>query len=546
MTPATPSKPRATIVMTARERHVLTERSIASILANTPPPFRLIYADGATPAPLWRRLVTRASRGEFEIFDPGPDPWPTHVRREVLDLVDTDYIVFIDNDVLVEPGWLDALVKCADETGAGAVGPLYLIGAEDDRAIHMSYGALDWRLTPSGLVMKEDHVDSGHDEPDEGSLVRQRCDFVEYHCVLVRTEAVRDGTAFDPGIVCVHEHIHLALTLAQRGYPTWTEPASRVTYLSKEPWTLGEVPHRRARWSMAACDASIAAFCRRWGVDDDFRSFGGVRQFVRHHNRRVDLVRPEAIGRADLAVPMEPAELVHSRSELLDLSYVRGCDVDERRELAHYCDVASILMNGGYRGCGRSFAAHLIGTAGVLLRYGFTPELVLSGLMHAVYTHCPELPPGQKSSIETVCDILGGRGAPIEHRVRLYSRFGEDLSSLAASKRAEDLSIDEAEIVVLVAANDADMALSGEYRYTGRRSRVDAAGLALVRDVCRILGTEGLAATLERAREIPDAPPEVRAGSRMSYRIVGLERKPMLSKAFRAFDDQPPGESYVD
>ena len=33
--------PRATIVMTARERHGLTERAIDSILSNTARPFRL-------------------------------------------------------------------------------------------------------------------------------------------------------------------------------------------------------------------------------------------------------------------------------------------------------------------------------------------------------------------------------------------------------------------------------------------------------------------------------------------------------------------------
>ena len=550
MTPSAPSAPRATIVMTARERHALTERSIASILANTRPPFRLIYADGQTPPDLWRRLVTRASRGEFEIFDASPALWPTHARRELLDAIDTDYVVFLDNDVLVEPGWLDALVACADETGAGAVGPLYLIGAEGgQREVHMSHGELEWSDTPTGLVMREAHADSGTEAPTgDGGFERERCDFVEYHCVLARTDAVRDGAAIDPEIVCVHEHIHLALTLAQRGYPTWTEPAARVTYLAKAPWTIGELPHRRRRWSPAAGDASIAAFCRRWGVADDARSFSGVRHFLRKHHSNVDLVRLDALGRADLDEPMAAHELVHTRSALLDLTFARGWQLEERKDLAHLCEVAAILMNGGYRGCGRPFVAHLIGTAGVLMRYGFHEDIVAAGLMHAAYTHCPELPPGQKSSIETVCDVLGGAGSPLERRVRAYTRLGENLDAIASARRAADLSIEEAELVVLVAANEVDMALSGEYRYTGRASRLGAPGLALVRDVCAILGTRGLATTLERARAIPAAPPEIRTDLVGSYRIVGLERKPMVSAAFRAFDEQSAAAAieYVD
>ena len=49
--------PRISIVMTARERHGLSLRSIDSIFANTSLPFRLIYLDVQSPPAL------RASRG---------------------------------------------------------------------------------------------------------------------------------------------------------------------------------------------------------------------------------------------------------------------------------------------------------------------------------------------------------------------------------------------------------------------------------------------------------------------------------------------------
>ena len=85
------------------------------------------------------------------------------------------------------------------------------------------------------------HADAGS---DPGKLadtsVRAPCGYVEYHCVLVRTAAARDCAPFDPEIFCVHEHIDLALTLAQRGYATWSEPRARVTYLATEPWALSQ------------------------------------------------------------------------------------------------------------------------------------------------------------------------------------------------------------------------------------------------------------------------------------------------------------------
>lgn len=531
--------PRATIVMTARERHGLTERAIDSILSNTARPFRLIYADGSTPDALRRRLQARSADGSFEILRVDPELWPTHIRRRVVGTVDTDYVVFVDNDVIVEPGWLEALVECADATNAGAVGPLYLIGGGSaPPRVHMAGGSLEWDDTPTGRVLREEHADAG---ADPGHLanhaVRAPCGYVEYHCVLVRTAAARDGALFDPEIFCVHEHIDLSLTLAQRGYATWSEPKARVTYLATEPWALGELAYRRRRWSREQGDASIAAFCRKWGVADDERSFGGVRAFLREHVRRLDPLRPESIGRPDLGVAMRPDELVQTRSALLDLAFVRGYLPHERATIAHHCDVAAILMNGGYRPCGRPFVSHLIGTAGVLVRYGFRVDVVLAGLLHAAYTHCPELPPGQKSSIETVRDVLGGAGSPLERRVRAYSRRGEDLESLASQlDRVDELLVDDAEIVAMVAANEVDMTLGGEYRYTMRDDGLGTAELSLVRRVCAALGVPGLAATLDAAVAVPAAPAELRTRALGSYRIVGLERKPMVSRAFAEFD----------
>jgi len=531
--------PRATIVMTARERHGLTERAIDSILSNTARPFRLIYADGSTPDALRRRLQARSADGSFEILRVDPELWPTHIRRRVVGTVDTDYVVFVDNDVIVEPGWLEALVECADATNAGAVGPLYLIGGGSaPPRVHMAGGSLEWDDTPTGRVLREEHADAG---ADPGHLanhaVRAPCGYVEYHCVLVRTAAARDGAPFDPEIFCVHEHIDLSLTLAQRGYATWSEPKARVTYLATEPWALGELAYRRRRWSREQGDASIAAFCRKWGVADDERSFGGVRAFLREHVRRLDPLRPESFGRPDLGVAMRPDELVQTRSALLDLAFVRGYLPHERATIAHHCDVAAILMNGGYRPCGRPFVSHLIGTAGVLVRYGFRVDVVLAGLLHAAYTHCPELPPGQKSSIETVRDVLGGAGSPLERRVRAYSRRGEDLESLASQlDRVDELLVDDAEIVAMVAANEVDMTLGGEYRYTMRDDGLGTAELSLVRRVCAALGVPGLAATLDAAVAVPAAPAELRTRALGSYRIVGLERKPMVSRAFAEFD----------
>ncbi|MFI4923555.1 MAG: glycosyltransferase family 2 protein [Vicinamibacteria bacterium] len=541
MTPIPADKPRVTLVVTARERHGLTERTLASIVENTQAPYGFIYASGATPPALMARLRERAPALGLAIADVDPKLFPNQIRRQLIGAIDTDYVVFVDNDVVVEPGWLDALVACADETGAGAVGPLYLVGGDDrPPRIHMAGGKLEWTETPAGRKLSEDHVDMGEDA--SAPHVREAVDFLEYHCMLVRTSLARDGALFDPDIACVHEHIDLATTLRERGHRTWSEPKSRVTYLGRGLWNAEDMQYLRYRWSRAAADASIAAFCRKWNVIDDDESFQGVRSFVRFHKSRIDPLREGLAGHPRLAEAMRPGELPQTRSALLDLAIASGWKGADLENLAKRHDVAAILANAGYRPCGRPFIAHLIGTAGVLLRYGFVPELVFAGLLHAAYSHCPELPPAQKTSIETVCDALGGARARLEKIVRAYTRLSERLGDLAERYReAEVIPLGDAELVAIAAANEIDMAMSGEFRYTMRDSRVDDDTRAFVRRVATTIGCAGLSKTLDACAQIPDAPRELKTQSLGSYRIVGLQRVSMVSRAFAEFDRRTGG-----
>ncbi len=127
--------------MTARERHALAEAAIESVVADTARPFRFIYVDIESPDWLRAALAERAEEWGVEVIRIDEPLWPQQARQRVIDQVTSEYVVFMDNDVQVEPGWLDKLVACADETGAGVVGPLYLIG-DGVRAplIHMAGG----------------------------------------------------------------------------------------------------------------------------------------------------------------------------------------------------------------------------------------------------------------------------------------------------------------------------------------------------------------------------------------------------------------------
>lgn len=539
MTSISAEPARATIVMTARERHGLTERAIASIVAGTRRPYRFVYASGATPPALMARLREQAPGWGLAIADVDARLFPHQVRRQLIGVVDTEYVAFVDNDVVVEPGWLDALVACADETGAAAVGPrCYVGGDERPRGVMPASGRLEWSDTAAGRKV--------HETPVEPPMARAPVDCVDFRCILLRAAVARDG-ALDPAIACVHEQVDLATTLRERGLGAWCEPAAQVTYLGRGLWNAEDLAYLRWRFSRAAAEASIAAFCRKWSVVDDDESFRGVRSFVRFHKSRFDPLREGMAGTTPLARPMRSDELPQSRAALLDLARASGWKEGDVAVLAKQHDVASVIANGGYRACGRPFLAHLVGTAGVLLRYAFTPDIVYAGLLHAAYSHCPELPAGRRSSVETVHAALGGESR-LERLVRAYTRLRDRPGALVERLRVADaVPLLDADLVAIATANEIDMAMSGEHRASSRVTRIDDAARAVARRVCATLGCPGLSATLDAVAAADGAPRAHDAAAQASYRIVGSRRVPMASGAFAAFDrEKASGRSLAD
>lgn len=512
-------KPRATLVMTARERHSLADRAIDAVLRATARPYRFVYLDVQSPPRLRARLAERAAAGEIEVVRYDEPLWPQEARLRFAAAIDTDYAVFLDNDVEVAPGWLDALVRCADETGAGIVGPLYLWGDGFKPAtIHMAGGALVEAADGDRRVLEETHLRAG-DDPATAKLARQPCDFVEFHCMMVRTSLLRGEPVLDGRLRCVHEHIDTSLAARRRGFATLFEPAAQVTYLAFADYRLDELPFFRSRWSAAEADANIATFCRKWNVADDARSFHDVRTFLRLHLAQVDPVRTGTA--TSRAAPMPVSALRASRSGLLDAAVAAGYRSDELGVLANAYHVAHVLVDGGYRPCGRPFIDHLVGTASVLVHYGLRVETVAAGLLHSAYTHSPAHAEGPGAALASVRDALGGKGHAIEARVRAYTVAG---LGAGPGRRNDDAydgpTIRDAEVALVEAANELELHMSGEVRYSGRSDAMDAAALRRIGDICDVVGVPGLYRSLVEARSERSRPaPELVTGIPSSYRI---------------------------
>ena len=503
--------PATTIVVSFRERWGYTRAVVERLLAHTPPEVPVWVLDTGLPPALRQALQALAEGAPRLRLLPLPAGlWPHQARGAVAARIETPYAVFIDNDVLVRAGWLAPLLDCAEATGAGIVGPLYLWGEDEaSELVHMAGGQLDIQGEAPARVMGESHR---HINRQLASLQppprRAPCDFVEYHCLLMRRAVFQDADIFDPGLLNVHEHIHASLRAQELGYATWLEPATRVLYLARQPWLLDDLPLLAQRWSAEAADHSLRRFAQRWGVLDDARSFGGVRAFVRRHASTACLLRPDLQAPGTAHAAMQPADLAQTPAGLLAQARQRGYPPEELHELANAFLLALRLFNAGYRPCGRPFVNHAVGAASVLVHYGFEMRLVLAGLLHAAYTHTvPAGAPDPAQAAQQIMAALGGPQSPLERSVRAYA-LRRRRHPLLLAQAPEALLASDAEVLLLDAANEADMLLSLEVAASGRQDLMPEPLLALTLDTCRRAGVPGLGQTLRAQRAALAALPE--------------------------------------
>jgi hypothetical protein len=239
----------------------LAEGVIESLVRSIRIPARILYLDVCSPAWLRDRIDARAAEWGLEVIRIDEPLWPSQARRRIVGLLETNTPCSWTTTSGSSPGWLERLIECAEQTGAGIVGPLYLWGADEhtDR-IHMAGGELRSTKEENGLVVGERHRHLGK-KLDEVELTRERCDFVEFHCMLMRREIYQAPDIFNETIVCVNEHIHAALTCRE-----WVMRSTRnlrhASYISRlrpicfpisscsagaGPWKQARAVSRRSR-----------------------------------------------------------------------------------------------------------------------------------------------------------------------------------------------------------------------------------------------------------------------------------------------------------
>ena len=281
-------QPPVTVVVVPRERFSRSEISLECLYRNTPKPFDLIYVDGHSPPRLRTYLEQHAGQKRFQLIRVPhfvPDP---QLRNIGLREVKTPYVVFIENDVLVRAGWLQALLDCAAETKAPLVGPLYIehLGGRD--VVHMAGGVAHLEDVDGRRRCIERHRFPGrHISEVAHDLRRQPTELIEFHCVLMRTDVLRERGGFDEGVKNTAEHVDLCLTMGQAGHEIYLEPASVVELVQPPPFSWYDVPFYCTRWNDAWSRQTLAHFAGKWRLDPDDPFLSHKHNWTRSRRRQI-------------------------------------------------------------------------------------------------------------------------------------------------------------------------------------------------------------------------------------------------------------------
>jgi GT2 family glycosyltransferase len=320
-------EPQVTIIVVPRERFSHTERTLENIYKHTTVPFSLVCVTGKSPTRIQRYLELESQRKGFRLIPAARYLAPNEARNLGIREAKTKYTVFLDNDALVSPGWLEALVQCAEETDAWVVGPVYFIGEFERQIIHMAGGTVHFKEYDGKRVLYEEQYCLNTPlAACRDSLLRRTCGHLEFHCLLVRTDVFGKLGPLDEGLRSVHEHIDFCMAVRRAGGTVYLEPKSRTTYIPPPPFTWWDLPFFMLRWSEEWNVSTARHFNSKWEVSSVVHSTDTsnaahedtILRFARGHRRLMTGLRVSESDEDRPNSSLDQAELMIAIFQSLD------------------------------------------------------------------------------------------------------------------------------------------------------------------------------------------------------------------------------------
>jgi GT2 family glycosyltransferase len=321
--------PIATVVVVARDRWSQTPATLETLLARTDRRHRIVFVDGHAPRPVATVLDRLSASGRIRVVRQNHFLASNEARNLGAEGAETEWIAFVENDVIMSDGWLDVLLAAAEARDAATVYPVYLQPQRAGLFIHGTGSDLDVAGPVGARHLREhQHFVGRHWHEAIGEIEPAGRIQTEPHAIVIRREILERMGGFDEGLLSWFDHTDLALHHQRLGATAWLVPEVTCTYLGPGPIALTDLPSFALRWGADWYRRSLNHLCAVWGLNpgdsewalhSQYRTY--VRQSVPTPWRRVNAVIEKA------ATPFEriAARRWASRSE--PVSVISGaCD----------------------------------------------------------------------------------------------------------------------------------------------------------------------------------------------------------------------------
>ncbi|TVQ24668.1 MAG: HD domain-containing protein [Leptolyngbya sp. DLM2.Bin15] len=177
----------------------------------------------------------------------------------------------------------------------------------------------------------------------------------------------------------------------------------------------------------------------------------------------------------------------------------------DRQLVAHGYDLAVSLFAGRFRPAGKTFIAHLVGTASILLTIGASVEVSVAGLLHAAYSE-GDFWDGQWRPITTKRQqrVRHAVGDSVEHYIARYTQLDWGREAIATlSTQVDTLSALDRDVLLIRLANELEEYLDYGILYDGAHLRQDyAAAAPYIAPLATALGYPRLAQECDRIMQL--------------------------------------------
>jgi|GEM_PF-1770934 len=255
------------IVVTPRERFTSVIDSLQSLFSTIEADVPVILVEGCSPQYIRDQIAEIKKSRDFTWIALDRFITPQEARNIGFEQCDNRYVVFSDNDIHYETGWLEAMYNNAETHDSDVIGPVVCIGPPAAKKIHHAGGRLSIRL----LGNSQPFVDERHQLMNQPLSMLQRAEhdtyneIVEFHCLMVRSDYLVKIGLFTEALI-TREQIDFGLRNQFHEGKVTFEPKAVVTYMATGDFIEEDLRYLSFRWSDKLAQSSLDYFVETWGI----------------------------------------------------------------------------------------------------------------------------------------------------------------------------------------------------------------------------------------------------------------------------------------